>query len=170
MTETWENQDVSVQDLPPIAETTFQYHPIRYRKYRFVVSAMLWFLPAIGYGFIAYNAPWLASTIIGGVLLALVFLSVIGILKGYKKRSYALREKDLTYRKGWLFTSTTTIPFNRIQHTEVSQGPLERKFDLCSLKIYTAGGSTSDLSIPGLENDEAQVLRDFIAQKAASYV
>src|SRR5690606_7570665 len=105
-----------------------------------------------------------------GVALALFMLfSFFGINIGYRRRSYALREKDLTYKKGWLFSATTTVPFNRIQHTEVSQGPLERRFELCTLNIYTAGGSTSDLSIPGLNEDEAQQLRDFISKKAALY-
>ncbi len=62
-----------------------------------------------------------------------------------------------------------TIPFNRIQHTEISRGPIERKYELSTLKIYTAGGSTSDLSIPGLEAEEAEQLKEFVAKKAAIY-
>ncbi len=170
MSEIWENPEVQVQDLPSIFEVKFQHHPVRYRKYRLIINSIFWVFPIIGFGFMVFLAPILAISIVGGVLVVLILLSLLSISKGYKNRSYALREKDLTYKKGWLFNSITTIPFNRIQHTEVSQGPLERKFELCTLKIYTAGGATSDLSIPGLENDEAQVLRDFIAQKAASYV
>lgn len=170
MTDTWENPEVRVADLPSLAETTFQFHPIRYRKYRLLIGGIIWIFPLIGVVPVFWKAPWQVSLPIGVVMAFLLTLSIMSVFKGFRKRSYALRDKDLTYKKGWLFSSTTTIPFNRIQHTEISQGPLERKFELCSLKIYTAGGSTSDLSIPGLENDEAQVLRDFIAQKAASYV
>ena len=102
-------------------------------------------------------------------MLILIAFNFASIRIGFSRRGYALRERDLTYRKGWIFFSTTTLPFNRIQHTEVSQGPIEKKFDLCTLKIFTAGGSTSDLSIPGLEEEEAQQLRDFISKKAAIY-
>lgn len=89
---------------------------------------------------------------------------------GFPKRGYILRERDITYSKGWLFHSVTTIPFNRIQHSDVSQGPIERKFKLSTLKIYTAGGSSSDLSIPGLEAGEAQILREFISKKVGLHV
>src|SRR5690606_41032422 len=36
----------------------------------------------------------------------------------FKKRGYAVREKDLLYRSGILSTTTTIVPFNRIQHID----------------------------------------------------
>ncbi|MFW5762007.1 MAG: PH domain-containing protein, partial [Cyclobacteriaceae bacterium] len=48
-------------------------------------------------------------------------------------------------------------------------GPLNRLFKLTTLKIYTAGGSTSDLNIPGLEYDDAQKLREYIAEKSSKH-
>jgi len=85
--------------------------------------------------------------------------------KDYKIRGYALREKDIIYRKGVLFKSTIVIPFNRVQHVEVKQGPIERYFGLHTLAIYTAGGESSDLSIPGLSGETAQQMKEFIVQK-----
>jgi membrane protein YdbS with pleckstrin-like domain len=135
-----------------------------------LVATMWWAVLIIGALVLGIAIPEWWILLAGSLVLLLFGISMLGIHIGYRKRSYALRELDLTYRKGWLFYSITTIPFNRIQHTDVSQGPIERQFALCTLSIYTAGGSTSDLSIPGLEQDEAQQLRDFIAKKAATYV
>lgn len=170
MIEAWTNPDVLIQDLPEVETRKFPRHPVRYRTYRNFSATLVWSVPVLVYiGFVIFDfGPW--AYIAGGALAVLLLLNFFGINIGFYRRSYALSEKDLTYKKGWIFYSTTTIPFNRIQHTEVSQGPLERRYDLSTLKVYTAGGSTSDMAIPGLEEEEAKQLRDFISQKAGTYV
>ncbi len=166
----WENPEVITQDLPALEDVRFQHHPIRYRSLRNLIASIFWSIPTIAAIIIPVAVgDWWLFLMVPGVLLLAGF-NFYAINRGYRKRSYALREKDITYKKGWIFRTILTIPFNRIQHTEVSQGPLERKYELCTLKIYTAGGATSDLSIPGLEQDEAQQLRDYISKKAANYV
>ncbi len=166
----WQNPVMEVADLPQVEDVHFQRHPVRYQSYRYLVASIWWAIPVVAFVVFAtlYTDWW--AVYAGIPLASLIVLSYVGIGIGYRKRSYALRQNDLTYRKGWLFYSITTVPFNRIQHTEVAQGPLERKYKLCTLNLYTAGGSTSDLSIPGLEQDEAQQLRDYVAKKAAIHV
>jgi membrane protein YdbS with pleckstrin-like domain len=73
----------------------------------------------------------------------------------------------LIYRTGLWWKSETTVPFVRVQHSEVIQGPVERIFGLAKLKLYTAGGQTSDLSVPGLRPKKAEELKDFITKKIA---
>ncbi len=99
------------------------------------------------------------------IWLLWLLLSLWLTKKDYKIRGYSLREKDIIYRKGVLYKSTTVIPFNRVQHVEIKQGPIARYFGLHTLAIYTAGGESSDLSIPGLSGDTAQQLKEFIIQK-----
>ncbi len=165
----WENLQVPISELPQVENVHFQSHPLRYRSLRFLIGGIWLGIICLAFAIAAIvNPDWWALWV-GVSLLLFVVFSFTTMHYGFMRRSYALRQNDITYKKGWLFYSTTTIPFNRIQHTEVSQGPLERKFELCTLKIYTAGGSTSDLSVPGLEQDEAQQLRDYIARKAATY-
>ncbi|MFT6019654.1 MAG: membrane protein YdbS with pleckstrin-like domain [Saprospiraceae bacterium] len=88
--------------------------------------------------------------------------------KDYKIRGYSLREKDIIYRKGVLFKSATVIPFNRVQHVEIKQGPIARYFGLHTLTVYTAGGESSDLSIPGLSGETAPQLKEYIIQKTTT--
>lgn len=163
----WANDEVPLVDLPRIEEVAFEKHPPRYKAYRFVLVTLLWIVPVAGFVVLAsvfseIRALWAALP-----LVFLVAASYVTIPIGYRRRAYALRTRDITYQKGWLFKSMITLPFNRIQHTEVSQGPIERKFRLATLKIFTAGGSSSDLAIPGLDQETAQELREFIAGKAA---
>ena len=169
MEETWQNEEVSRAELPLIEEVSFQKHPVRYMSYRRLLAVIFWSIPILALGIPAVLAPDIWMAYLGGGLAVLIALTFISIPIGYRKRSYALRERDLTYKKGWLFSSMITIPFNRIQHTEISRGPIERKYELSTLKIYTAGGATSDLSIPGLEAEEAEQLKEFVAKKAAIY-
>ena len=169
MEETWHNEEVQPTELPLVEEVSFQKHPVRYMTYRRLLATIFWSIPVIALIIPGIISPGLWLAIVGGVVVVLITLTFIAIPIGYRKRSYALRERDLTYKKGWIFSSMITIPFNRIQHTEISRGPIERKYELSTLKIYTAGGATSDLSIPGLEVEEAEQLKEFVAKKAAIY-
>ena len=110
-----------------------------------------------------------AMGIIFSVWALLLSVILMEELKGFKRRGYALRQRDITYKKGYLFHSQTTIPFNRIQHCETSQGPLSRAFGLMTLKVFTAGGASSDLRISGLRPDEANKLKEFITEASSSY-
>ena len=60
---------------------------------------------------------------------------------------------------------TTTVPFNRIQHIEINQGPFSRFFDLATLSIFTAGNSSHDLKIRGIKISEAEKIKEFISSK-----
>jgi membrane protein YdbS with pleckstrin-like domain len=169
MDETWENPEVTRDSMPKVEEISYLKHPLRYKTYRRLVATLFFLVPVVVFAVLAISKPGTWAIYVGGGLLFFIVITFAAIPIGYRRRSYALREKDLTYKKGWLFSSMITIPFNRIQHTEISRGPIERKFELSTLKIYTAGGSTSDLSIPGLEVDEAEQLKEFVAKKAAIY-
>ena len=81
------------------------------------------------------------------------------------RRGYVVRDKDIIFRSGVLWRSVTAVPFNRVQHVETSNTPLDRKFGLANLQIYTAGGSAGDLSISGLGADVAERLRVYVLDK-----
>jgi len=99
-----------------------------------------------------------------GLIILLVLFSLF-IYFGFFKKSYAIREKDIIYNSGLFWRSSIAIPFNRVQHCEVAIGPIDRMFELSELKIFTAGGSSSDLTIEGLKPDTSKRLKDFIVKK-----
>ena len=162
------NNQIDLEELPKIEKLEFQSHPVRYKSYQYLLSSIVWAIPFLGLIIVWIFAPARIAVIPTAIISLLILLSFVTIPIGFRRRAYVLRDLDLTYKKGWLFFSTVTIPFNRIQHTEVSQGPIEKRYNLCSLKIFTAGGSTSDLSIPGLEEQEAQQMRVYISKKASA--
>ena len=83
----------------------------------------------------------LGFLLIGGLVTLLV-------LKQIKVKAYALRDHDIAYRSGLFWRKTTLLLFSRVQHVEVTSGPLQRKFGLATLKFFTAGGSSVDVKMP----------------------
>ncbi|HEX8256822.1 MAG TPA: PH domain-containing protein, partial [Allosphingosinicella sp.] len=62
-----------------------------------------------------------------------------------------------------VWTKTETIvPLARVQHIDVSQGPLERAFGISRLILHTAGTMHSLVVLPGLARGTAEAMRDDI--------
>jgi hypothetical protein len=87
----------------------------------------------------------------------------------YRTHAYALREKDVTIDEGIFFKSRQTTPYHRIQHVEISQGPIQKKFNHSTLKIFAAGGNGTSTEIRGIEKEEAEHVRQFLLDKVTSY-
>ncbi len=75
---------------------------------------------------------------------------------------YAVREHDLNFQSGLIFRSLVSQPILRVQHIEIKRGPLERKCNLATLQVFSAGGASYTFNIPGLEYENAIYLRQFI--------
>lgn len=86
-----------------------------------------------------------------------------------KRNGYSLRERDVIYRRGFIFEKITVAPFNRIQHVSVERNFVDKMLNLSTLKVFTAGGSGSDVNIPGLPPDTATALKEEISQRIATY-
>lgn len=93
----------------------------------------------------------------GAILLYIVLM--------FPLRMYAVRDKDISYRSGLFFRTLTTVPFSRIQHVEIDEGPISRVFKLASISVYTAGDSSDDLIIKGIKRDKALQIKEFISTK-----
>jgi membrane protein YdbS with pleckstrin-like domain len=170
---TFSNEQISVESLPHASELDYVKLPPAYHEVS-QASNLFSMILLLGAGVVAitvfggWSEPWAW----GGLLVGwpvLMTLSVLLTRQQYRHKGYALRTHDLSYRRGWLSRRVTTVPFNRIQHAEVSQGIIEKAFQLSSLKIYTAGGRSSDLSVPGLEPDRAHRLKALILKKANAH-
>jgi uncharacterized protein len=105
---------------------------------------------------------WLVITLVTLFIIALHWLS---IHRSFPFLAYAVREKDVIHQSGWLIRTIKVCPFNRVQNCSVRSGPLERRYHLASLIIYTAGSGGADIRISGLLQEEADKLRYYILEK-----
>ena len=171
MTTHFENLSVDPNELPGLNDFEFRSIDSGYLKVS-ILSSILFFLIFIAGAvaiieFSEIEDKAISYLISLSSIVVLFSLNFIITVLGFKKKQYALRQRDIVYTKGLIWSVRTTVPFNRIQHAELKQGPIERTFGLNSLKIYTAGGQSSDLVIPGLPEDVALNIKDFVLKKTA---
>jgi membrane protein YdbS with pleckstrin-like domain len=85
----------------------------------------------------------------------------------YRYTSYVLDGEGIEIRSGVVWRSITNVPRSRVQHIDVSQGPLERSYGLGRLVIFTAGTHHSRVELPGLDYAVAFALRNHLLPHGA---
>ena len=90
---------------------------------------------------IFWLAVWAAATVFDRILLketeftgfptvAVFVIAAAGVLTApqriYARLHYRLTEKLLQVVRGWLFHVDTVVPLVRVQHIDVTRGPLEK--------------------------------------------
>ena len=80
----------------------------------------------------------------------------------YRHESYRVDDLGIEIRRGVVWRREISVPRSRVQHIDVSQGPLERRFGLGSLSIYTAGTDYAMVSLRGLTHARALLIRDHL--------
>ena len=95
-------------------------------------------------------------------VLVIAYLVLYLPARRYATRGYSLAEGRLRVVRGVLFYSDTVVPFGRVQHIDVDQGPLERGFGLATLTVHTAGSHNASVSLPGLAHEDALAMREDI--------
>lgn len=86
----------------------------------------------------------------------------------YRYTGYRVDEHGIEIVRGVWWRAVSTVPRSRVQHTDVSQGPFERKYGLGRLVIYTAGTAFSRVELPGLAHETALGLRDHLLPREQS--
>lgn len=101
------------------------------------------------------------------------FLTILTLLLGpvraiafakreYEAWKYLLTDKDLILSWGIWWKTVRYIPREAIQHLDINQGPLDRRFGLVQVAVHTAGTHAAVANIPGLTREQAEELRDNI--------
>jgi uncharacterized protein len=174
----FENPEIHVEELPRIDTVEWQgMDPSFIRRqlaesaitFAIVLIAVISLQTVFAFAFASQGSTidsawfWLIPFAVGIPGFSWHFVSV-------PKKGYAVRDKDIVYKSGVFWQTVTAIPFNRIQHVEKSSTPLDRRFHLATLQLFTAGGSGGDLKIHGLSAKTAEKLRTFILNKVGSNI
>lgn len=165
------NEEINVDDLPKAQNVTYRLLDSRYHSLIIIESVIFIFvLGVVMTGFLIWN-PLFEQILFRYLLITLVItISGFSLWMGFKSwhyKGYALREKDVFYKTGILFRTNTIMAFHRVQHVEIHQGPLDRLFGISSLTLFTAGGGSSDLTIPGLHPDTASAIKSQILKTSS---
>lgn len=96
------------------------------------------------------------------IIAGLVWLAVRWPAIEYDRASYVVDDRGIEIRRGVVWRRVINVPRSRVQHTDVSQGPLERSLGLGTLVIYTAGTDHAQVDLPGLAHETALTIRDHL--------
>lgn len=103
-----------------------------------------------------------AGIVVGPVALLALWIMFGAPGRQWRAWGYTVAPEELRLRYGMLTEVQTLVPFVRVQHIDVSQGPLERTFGVARLILHTAGTANSTVVLPGLAHARAELLRDEI--------
>ena len=139
-------------------------HPDHVKVLR--ISALFYLVPlliaAIVFELIGF-AP--AGIFVVPVLVFAVLVLWRVPLRRYHAKGYRMGSDRLRVVRGLWFRSDTVVPFGRVQHIDVHQGPVERHYDLATLVLHTAGTHNASVALPGLLNETALEMRETIRER-----
>jgi len=98
-----------------------------------------------------------------GALVALTAISALIRVVEVRHIGYQVRNHDISYRSGVLVRRVSTVPFVRVQHAQIRQGPVQRHYGIAMLEVNSAG---PDLKIHGLPVDIAEQLKALMVDRA----
>lgn len=114
---------------------------------------------------VLHERGWLvvaaAPALLAVVAAALVWKAPAAVWSHW---SYELGDQALELAHGALFREHSVIPWSRVQHVDISHGPLDRRYGLAQLKVHTASAK-SDAKLPGVDAEDAEGLREEILRR-----
>lgn len=112
------------------------------------IRSVIFLSIAIGIYFLLYTHIWIFGLV---VLEAIITITIMPAIE-YRQWRFFIGADRIEIIHGIFFTKRTLIPINRIQHLKIEQGILQKRFDLATVDLYTAGGIHQ---IKGLQYAEA---------------
>ena len=162
------NTQLDIESLPDVRDVSLKKVHRDFNKVILMEWIIFWsivFALAIVSVFTVFSHTDLIIKIV--ICFSVLLLAAIVRLVGYfsfKLKSYAIREQDIIYKTGWPVTKFKTIPFSRIQDSELVQGFIAKKYSIAKIKINTAS-TGGDITIRGLKTAEAEMINQFIIDK-----
>lgn len=104
--------------------------------------------------------------------LILMSLILIYIPAYYKSLEYIIDSDSVKMMKGVFWRKRITVPYTKITNIDVTQGPVQRMFNIGTIHVQTAGaggmeGGKAELTLLGVRDLEG--LKDTIMERVRGY-
>ena len=166
-------QPTTAAEIPALQGVTQQLDPRSIAVNRIAIGIFV-LVVAIGsavgvvvFWFSGAPSPWplVAAVGAGLVNLLLLWAAIFWPAIEHRHTSWLTGETGVEINRGVFWKHRIAIPWARVQHADVSQGPLERMYGLGSLTIHTAGTKHASVSLEGLSHETAIQLRDEVVRQ-----
>ncbi|GAA4902816.1 PH domain-containing protein [Ferrimonas pelagia] len=107
----------------------------------------------------------IAMTLLSGFALAMCLLLLWRHALA-KTRHYGVCQHELLMQYGVFWQRRISLPYTRLQHISLSQGPVERRFKLSTLRCFSAGSGAAEIELPGLSTPLAEQLRQHLLARS----
>ncbi len=152
---------------------------LKYWRWHWAVWTIILCVPQF---ILALGLPYPGSLILGISCAVCVLIAIalrVYIPLYFDTLTYTIEDDLVMGTRGVLWKKRVTVPFRKITNIDVSQGPVQRLFDLGTIHVQTAGtagpqGATAELRIEGmkqfdeLRDEILQLLRGFFQTSATS--
>lgn len=155
--------------VPPALtpDTGWQRLPLRAASMAAMGSAVTALVLAGG----AFGVAWLMLKLPlpgWGVLAIVAAAAVLAAGFGFRRQRrtwWRLDAQGLGVRRDLMWQLDTRVPLSRVQHLDLRRGPIERATGLATLVVHTAGSRFSAVSLSGLDQVDAERLRDTLGRQ-----
>jgi membrane protein YdbS with pleckstrin-like domain len=103
---------------------------------------------------------WLLGVVTPVSIAGLVLLGTAWTRLQYRHARWRLTRDSLEIRRGVVWRRALQVPRSRVQHTDVVQGPVQRRYGIATLAVHTAGTSHATVTLDGLSREDALAVRD----------
>jgi uncharacterized protein len=119
---------------------------------------------------VAFADGWLTpaflAVLVGSLVALVLFDGALAVWLPpvqWRRASWRIDDLGIEIRTGVWWRSCVAVPRTRIQHLDVAQGPVQRRFGLGTLVLHTAGTFSASVALDGLAHETAMALRDDLA-------
>jgi len=165
--ENFTNETIDTTQLPKFEEVQFTaLHP-NYWIVTLINLLIFFLILGTGVGMALFFNEQLSEFRFGIIIVFIVLMLLIVLFSriSFRKKGFAFRTHDVLFRSGIIASNTVVIPYNRVQHVALHEGFISRYFGLAKIEIFTAGGSSSDIEIPGIEKEQAENIKQLLMGK-----
>lgn len=116
----------------------------------------------------AFSGIWLAWYWAAAATVVFCAWGVIGARQYVRNLGWARTAQAVYFRSGWLWKAVTIVPVPKVQAVELRESPFDRRWQMASVAVDSAGAGAHAIDVPYLPRAVAEQLRIAVAAQAAA--
>ena len=114
------------------------------------------------------SAVWLEWYWAAAATTVFCVWGVVGARQYVRSLGWARTDEAIYFRSGWLWKSVTIVPISKVQCVALQESPFDRRWQMASVAVDTAGAGAHAVDVPYLPRAVAEQLRMAVATQAAA--